>query len=65
MNKDELRDIPHKKYMDLAVYCRIVLAQNEDGIVSTVVKNSMLRYLEIEKKSYGRQQETIFRRKNI
>lgn len=47
-NKDELRDIPHKKYMDLAVYCRVVLAQNEDGIVSTVVKNSMLRYLEIE-----------------
>ena len=49
-NKDELRDIPHKKYMDLAVYCRVVLAQNEDGIVSTVVKNSMLRYLEIEEK---------------
>lgn len=49
-NKDELRDIPHKKYMDLAVYCRIVLAQNEDGIVSTVVKNSMLRYLEVEEK---------------
>ena len=49
-NKDELRDIPHKKYMDLAVYCRVVLAQNEDGIVSNVVKNSMLRYLEIEEK---------------
>lgn len=49
-NKDELRDIPHKKYMDLAVYCRVILAQNEDGIISTVVKNSMLRYLEIEEK---------------
>ena len=49
-NKDELRDIPHKKYMDLAVYCRVILAQNEDGIISTVVKNSMIRYLEIEEK---------------
>ena len=49
-NKDELRDIPHKKYMDLAVYCRVILAQNEDGIISTVVKNSMLRYLEVEEK---------------
>lgn len=49
-NKDELRDIPHKKYMDRAVYCRVILAQNEDGIISTVVMNSMLRYLEIEEK---------------
>ena len=49
-NKNELRDIPHKKYMDLAVYCRVVLAQNEDGIVSIVVKRSMLRYLEVSEK---------------
>lgn len=63
-NKDELRDIPHKKYMDLAVYCRVVLAQNEDGIVSTVVKNSMLRYLEVEEKELWETARHNFQKEN-
>lgn len=63
-NKDELSEIPHKKYMDLAVYCRVVLAQNEDGIVSTVVKNSMLRYLEIEEKELWEAARNNFQREN-
>lgn len=49
-NKKELRGVPHKKYLDLAVYCRIVLAQNDDGIVSAVVKSGMLHYLEVGEK---------------
>ena len=49
-NKDELKSIPHKKYLDFAVYCRIIVEQNDDKIVSTVVKSSMLRYLEVGEK---------------
>ena len=43
-NRDELTEIPYQKYLDLAVYCRIVLGKNEDGIISNVVRKSMLRY---------------------
>lgn len=49
-NKDELVYIPHKKYLDLAVYCRIILAENENGTVSMAVKKSMLRYLGVGEK---------------
>ena len=63
-NRDELRDIPHKKYMDLAVYCRVILAQNEDGIISTVVKNSMLRYLEVEEKELWETARHNFQKEN-
>ena len=64
-NKDELKDIPHKKYLDLALYCRIVLAQNEDGIVSTVVKNSMLRYLEVGEKELWETARSNFRKEKF
>lgn len=64
-NKDELRDIPHKKYLDLAVYCRIVLAQNEDGIVSTVVKSSMLRYLEVGEKELWETAKSNFQKEKF
>ncbi len=46
-NRDELTEIPYQKYLDLAVYCRIVLGKNEDGIISNVVRKSMLRYWKI------------------
>lgn len=49
-NRDELTEIPHKKYLDLAVYCRIVTGKNEDGIISNVVRKSMLRYWKISEK---------------
>lgn len=43
-NQAELKEIPYKRYLDLAVYCRIILARNEDGIASIIVKRSMLQY---------------------
>ena len=49
-NQAELKEIPHKKYLDLAVYCRIILAKNEKGIASDIVKRNMLQYWGVTEK---------------
>ena len=41
-NEGLFTDIPHKEFLDLTIYCRLVFAKDETGIASTVVKDSML-----------------------
>ena len=41
-NEGLFTDTPHKEFLDLTVYCRLVFAKDETGIASTVVKDSML-----------------------
>lgn len=41
-NEGLVTDTPHKEFLDLTVYCRLVFAKDETGIASTVVKESML-----------------------
>ena len=41
-NEGLFTDTPHKEFLDLTVYCRLVFAKDETGIASTVVKKSML-----------------------
>lgn len=41
-NEGLFTDAPHKEFLDLTVYCRLVFAKDETGIASTVVKESML-----------------------
>ena len=41
-NEGLFTDTPHKEFLDLTVYCRLVFAKDETGIASAVVKESML-----------------------
>lgn len=41
-NEGLFKDAPHKEFLDLTVYCRLVFAKDETGIASAVVKESML-----------------------
>lgn len=41
-NEGLFTDTPHKEFLDLTVYCRLVFAKDETGIASTVVKDGML-----------------------
>lgn len=49
-NKVLLKDTPFLNVCDLAIVCRVVLQENDEGRVSFLVKNSMLEYWGIEKK---------------
>lgn len=46
-NEGLFKDAPHKEFLDLTVYCRLVFAKDETGIASAVVKESMLVRWEI------------------
>lgn len=64
-NRDELTEIPYRKYLDLAVYCRIVLGKNEDGIISNVVRKSMLRYWKISESELWETAKSNFQREEF
>ncbi len=64
-NRDELTEIPYQKYLDLAVYCRIVLGENEDGIISNVVRKSMLRYWKIGESELWETAKSNFQREEF
>ncbi len=64
-NRDELTEIPYRKYLDLAVYCRIIMGKNEDGIISNVVRKSMLRYWKISEKELWETAKSNFQREEF
>lgn len=64
-NQAELKEIPYKKYLDLAVYCRIILAKNEDGIASAIVKRSMLQYWGVSEKELWEIAKNNFRKEEF
>ena len=41
-NEGLFTDTPHKEFLDLTVYCRLVFTKDETGIASAVVKDGML-----------------------
>lgn len=42
-NADSMSGIPHRDFLDLVLYCRVIIDKNENGVVSTVVQNHMLK----------------------
>lgn len=42
-NREFLQDVPYKSYLDLAIYCRVILDREERQIASTAVNYSMLQ----------------------
>lgn len=64
-NEEELKGLPHKEYLDLAVYCRLVLEKNQEGIVSAAVENSMLRYWNITEETLWDAAEKNFQKEKF
>ena len=64
-NRDELTEIPYRKYLDLAVYCRIILGKNENGVISNVVRKSMLRYWKISESELWETAKVNFQREEF
>lgn len=44
-NEDMLRDIPHRNYQDLSIIYRWVVAVDDNGVQSTVVRNNLAKQL--------------------
>lgn len=52
-NKEMLKNIPFKQISDMAIYCRLLMRQDANGIMSIVVNNMML-------KTFGVSNEQLF-----
>ena len=42
-NADAMSGIPHMDFLDLVLYCRVIIDKNENGVASTIVQNHMLK----------------------
>lgn len=42
-NADAITGIPHKDFLDLVLYCRIIIDKNENGVASMIVQKHMLK----------------------
>lgn len=42
-NADTISGIPHRDFLDLVLYCRVIIDKNENGVASMIVKNYMLK----------------------
>ena len=42
-NADTILGIPHRDFLDLVVYCRVIIDKNENGVASMIVKNYTLK----------------------
>lgn len=42
-NADAISGIPHREFLDLVLYCRVIIDRNGNGVASTIVRNHMLR----------------------
>lgn len=60
-----LENTPHRKILDLAVYCRFVFKESGSGIVSLVVKQSMLSLWGITEEQMWEQAEALFRKERF
>lgn len=64
-NRDVLREIPNKKYLNLALYCVLDLIKIGEGTISVSVKNNMLQYWNIDEKELWEVAETNFQREHF
>ena len=46
-NEDSMSGIPHMDFLDLVLYCRIIIDKNENGVASMTVQKHMLKEWEI------------------
>lgn len=46
-NEDAMSGIPHIDFLDLLLYCRIIIDKNENGVASMIVQKHMLKEWEI------------------
>ena len=42
-NEDAMSGIPHMDFLDLVLYCRIIIDKNENGVASMIVQKHMLK----------------------
>lgn len=41
-NADAMSGIPHREFLDLVLYCRVIIDRNGNGVASTIVRSHML-----------------------
>ena len=46
-NEDAMSGVPHMDFLDLVLYCRIIIDKNKNGVVSMIVQKHMLKEWEI------------------
>lgn len=46
-NEDAMSGVPHMDFLDLVLYCRIIIDKNENGVASMIVQKHMLKEWEI------------------
>lgn len=46
-NEDSMSGIPHMDFLDLVLYCRIIIDKNENGVASMTVQKHMLKEWDI------------------
>lgn len=46
-NEDAMSGIPHMDFLDLVLYCRIIIDKNENGVASMIVQKHMLKEWDI------------------
>ena len=49
-NAEAMSGIPHMDFLDLVLYCRVIIDKNENGVASTIVQNHMLKEWGISEK---------------
>lgn len=42
-NADAMSGIPHREFLDLVLYCRVIIDRNGNGVASTIVRSHMLK----------------------
>lgn len=53
-NRDMLKNMPHREFLDLSIIYRWIVATDEDGIQSTIINNSVARQLEMNEEQLFR-----------
>ena len=46
-NEDAMSGIPHMDFLDLVLYCRVIIDKNENGVASMIVQKHMLKEWDI------------------
>lgn len=50
-NKELLEKVPHRKFLDLSIIYRWILKNTEDGIMSTIIKNNMMKEVGLDEEA--------------
>ncbi len=64
-NQEFLHEVPYKNYLDLAIYCRVVLDREDGQSASTVVNDSMLKAWDVTEEKLWKTAFANFKRKKF